>query len=190
MATKYFYHLVDGDDSLVTLKKYGLCSPLALVEEIALDDVIERMVERYGDRARKFKHLDSGDAIAVGDILEFLDAARLPLTASCIFWSFISVVDMPFIKSRFSGTEVRLSLSNLKKMATGNPILVQGKSRKQITWSQLSDGYSEFSARALVGATVDPKLNLKFKHMIHLAVPSKIIPFSKLQVVSNHGISK
>lgn len=180
---KYFYHIVDGISALLTVRKYGLCSPKALwdtVNERVDTDLLLNIINRYKERTIKFKNIQNEDEITINDVLEYLDNGRPPLTSECIFWSFISVKDMPYINNTFKGIEVKVDFATLKKYSTGNPIIVLGKKETAVSWSKLENDYEKLVGQAVTGASKDPEHKLRYRKIVHLAVPSQIIPFSHL----------
>lgn len=169
----YAYHIT-WENNLI--KKYGLLSPYDLYK-YSPKDFHKTTYENYKIRAAEY--LNKKD-VTDEDVIKYLDSnKRKPFTSRTLFFSFIPKSQMPYIQ--YGNIEYKIDLDIIKKFSTKKPILILGKHTQEIDWDLLKN--EKYIQQAISGAKKEPKLNLKYKYIIHFAVDCNPIPYQYLQEV-------
>ena len=171
----YLYHVVDNKygDAMELLAKYGICSPYDIYR---LDKGLfhRRVYENYCERAKVFLRKSS---VTDEDVLKFLDKGRPPCTSKCIFFAFATRKELNLSYSNC--VQFRIPLSVIEKYSIGNPIKFLGKNQTPMTFQELKDNLSKLKKQAIEGSKTANKTGLRYKYIVHPAIPSKPIPISE-----------
>lgn len=172
---QYLYHVVDNtyNDAVELLSKYGICSPKDLYK---LDKKLfhRRVYDNYHERAEMGLHKTS---IKDEDILTWLDTCRLPCTSKCVFFSFATIKEFGFDTS--TSVQVQIPLTTIQKYAVGQPIIFLGKTQTLTTIDKLANDLSSLSKKAIKGSRTANNNKLKYKYIIHPAIPLDPIPLKE-----------
>ena len=174
----YLYHVVDNTygDAAKLLTKYGVCSPYDLYK---LDKQLfhRRVFKNYCDRTKVF--LDKS-SVTDEDILKFLDG-RPPRTSKCIFFSFATVRELGLNNSNM--IQLRIPFSVIEKYSCGDPIKFLGKVQTKMTFQELKDALPKLTKQAIIGSKTANNTKLKYKYIVHCAVPLKPIPIGECELI-------
>ena len=181
-TNEYVYHVVTSNNSLRSIKKYGLCSPRRLYE---VNKKLFKLnsYKIYKPRTAIFFNKSERD-VTLEDILEYLDKSptRTPeFTSNSLFFSFLSIKQhhKEFHSLLKPYIELKLPVKYLKTLGD-KPVLVgPGPPTKFTTWSVIED--PSFLDIVRKGALKKPHRKLKFKYVMHLALDAYHIPYSKFK---------
>ena len=175
----YLYHVVDNKygDAMELLAKYGICSPYDIYR---LDKGLfhRRVYENYCERAKVFLRKSS---VTDEDVLKFLDKGRPPCTSKCIFFAFATRKELNLSYSNC--VQFRIPISVVEKYSIGNPIKFLGKNQTPMTFQELKDNLSKLKKQAIDGSKTANKTGLRYKYIVHPAVPSKPIPIGECELI-------
>lgn len=175
----YLYNVVDNTYGYATelLANYGLCSPYDIYK---LDkQLFHRIVfENYCGRTRVFLKKSS---VTDEDVLEYLDKGRPPCTSKCIFFAFATVKDLDLNSS--NKIQLRIPLSVIEKYSRGNPIKFLGMNQTTMTFQELKDDLPKLTKQAIIGSKTANNTKLKYKYIVHCAIPLKPIPIGECEIM-------
>ena len=175
----YLYNVVDNTYGYATklLANYGLCSPYDIYK---LDkQLFHRIVfENYCERTKVFLNKSS---VTDEDVLEYLDKGRPPCTSKCIFFSFATVKELGLNHS--NNIQLRIPFSVIEKYSSGDPIKFLGRIQTKMTFQELKDNLSELTKQAIIGSKTANNTKLKYKYIVHCAVPLKPIPIGECEII-------
>lgn len=174
----YLYNVVDNMYGYATklLTNYGLCSPYDIYK---LDkQLFHRIVyENYCERTKVFLNKSS---VTDEDVMEYLDGAP-PRTSKCIFFSFATVRELNLNSS--NKIQLRIPLSVVEKYSCGNPIKFLGRNQTVMTFQELKDALPKLTKQALIGSKTANNTYLKYKYIVHCAIPLKPIPIGECEII-------
>ena len=175
----YLYNVVDNTYGYATklLANYGLCSPYDIYK---LDkQLFHRIVfENYCERTKVFLNKSS---VTDEDVLEYLDKGRPPCTSKCIFFAFATVRELDLNHS--NKIQLRIPLSVIEKYSCGNPIKFLGMNQTIMTFQELKDDLPKLIKQAIIGSKTANNTKLKYKYIVHCAVPLKPIPIGECELI-------
>ena len=175
----YLYHVVDNTygDAMELLTKYGICSPYDIYK---LDKGLfhRRVFENYCERAKVFLRKSS---VTDEDVMEFLDKGRPPCTSKCVFFAFAPLKELGLNYS--SCIQFRVPISVIEKYSIGNPIKFLGRNQTPMTFQELKDNLSKLKKQAIAGSKTANKTGLRYKYIVHPAVPMKPIPMDECEII-------
>lgn len=174
------YHMTGAHDNV---KRLGLLSERSLYEKDRQSFHAITFIH-YRERASKFLKKPPSQ-ITDEDIIKYLDEGRKPLSADDIWFSFIPSSEMPYI--RYGNAEYKVPFEVIEKYAIGKPIITFKKKYEQVTWNELKNRYQKLVQQATKGAQIPIGENdLKYRHIIHCAIPCKPIPYRELILIDQN----
>lgn len=175
----YLYNVVDNTYGYATklLANYGLCSPYDIYK---LDkQLFHRIVfKNYCGRTKVFLKKSS---VTDEDVLEYLDKGRPPCTSKCIFFSFATVRELDLDNS--NKIQLRIPFSIIEKYSCGNPIKFLGMNQTKMTFQELKDNLSKLAKQAITGSKTANNTKLRYKYIVHCAIPMKPIPIGECELI-------
>ena len=175
----YLYNVVDNTygDATKLLANYGLCSPYDIYKRDK--QLFHRIVfKNYHERAEEF--LNKANATDE-DVLEFLDKGRPPCTSKCIFFAFATVEELEL--SYTNRIQFRIPFSVIEKYSIGDPIKFLGRIQTKMTFQELKDALPKLTKQAIIGSKTANNTKLKYKYIVHCAVPLKPIPIGECEII-------
>ena len=153
------------------------CSPYDIYK---LDkQLFHRIVfENYCGRTKVFLNKSS---VTDEDVLEYLDKGRPPCTSKCIFFAFATVRELDLNHS--NKIQLRIPLSVIEKYSCGNPIKFLGMNQTIMTFQELKDDLPKLIKQAIIGSKTANNTKLKYKYIVHCAVPLKPIPIGECELI-------
>ena len=115
------------------------------------------------------------------DVLEYLDKGRPPCTSKCIFFAFATVRELDLNHS--NKIQLRIPLSVIEKYSCGNPIKFLGMNQTIMTFQELKDDLPKLIKQAIIGSKTANNTKLKYKYIVHCAVPLKPIPIGECELI-------
>lgn len=175
----YLYHVVDNTygDAAKLLANYGICSPHDIYN---LDKQLfhRRVFKNYCDRAKVFLNKSS---VTDDDVLEFLDRSRPPCTSKCIFFAFATVRELGL--NYADNIQLKIPFSVIEKYSCGDPIKFLGRNQTKMTFQELKDALPKLTKQAINGSKTANNTKLRYKYIVHCAVPMKPIPISECEII-------
>lgn len=175
----YLYHVVDNSygDAAKLLVRYGICSPHDLYK---LDKQLfhRRVFKNYCDRTKVFLNKSS---VTDEDVLEYLDKGRPPCTSKCVFFAFATVKELDLSYS--NNIQIRIPFSVIEKYSCGNTIKFLGMNQTEMTFQELKDDLPKLTKQAIIGSKTANNTKLRYKYIVHCAVPMKPIPISECEII-------
>ena len=175
----YLYNVVDNTYGYATklLANYGLCSPYDIYKRDK--QLFHRIVfKNYHERAEEF--LNKANATDE-DVLEFLDKGRPPCTSKCIFFAFATAEELEL--SYTNRIQFRIPFSVIEKYSIGDPIKFLGRIQTKMTFQELKDNLSKLTKQAIIGSKTANNTKLRYKYIVHCAIPMKPIPISECEII-------
>ena len=175
----YLYHVVDNTygDATKLLANYGICSPHDIYN---LDKQLfhRRVFKNYCDRTKVFLNKSS---VTDEDVLEYLDRSRPPCTSKCIFFAFTTVRELGL--NYADNIQLKIPFSVIEKYSCGDPIKFLGRNQTKMTFQELKDNLSKLTKQAIIGSKTANNTKLRYKYIVHCAIPMKPIPISECEIM-------
>ena len=134
--------------------------------------------ENYCDRAKVFLNKSS---VTDEDVLEYLDKGRPPCTSKCIFFAFATVRELGL--NYADNIQLKIPLSVIEKYSCGDPIKFLGRNQTKMTFQELKDNLPKLIKQAIVGSKTANSTKLRYKYIVHCAIPMKPIPIGECEIM-------